>query len=320
MAHHCEVCDYVTDIHSNMVKHKQSSKHLEAIKNFNIYLCPNCPRKFNQLTGLSRHQKTCDQNAVVGLTKNYEEQIKKLKIEHENEMRQMKDQYQDNINELEKINIRLQTDNENLNHLIDVLTKDKSDYKDMATGAGSIAKTSMNAVSYAMHHFKNTPVIEPFSKFELLNVEKKFKLHEVVLFHYENKQFSRYLVTIFEQEYKKDDTEQQQFWNTDSSRLVYIVRQAINGIPQWIPDKAGELIIRYVAKPALEFVKKDMREYIMNVVKAVELDPGRMVKEHSRLLLANNLITEIDDNTIASEIIKLMAPKFYLNKVKAIKE
>jgi len=62
----CDVCNYITDNKKDFNKHLQTNKHNNNISNNhdnNIvpakYLCPNCDKKFNDRSGLWRHNKKC---------------------------------------------------------------------------------------------------------------------------------------------------------------------------------------------------------------------------------------------------------------------
>jgi hypothetical protein len=55
---------------------------------------------------------------------------------------------------------------------------------------------------------------------------------------YEDDKFIEYLSNIIKQAYKLADPKKQSFWATDTSRLVYIVRELIHTKAEWIYDKA----------------------------------------------------------------------------------
>lgn len=332
MLHHCEPCNYSTNIHSNMIKHNKSSKHLEATKELSkgvlkevkdlkqegeqmtkeeskgpvLYACPNCPRKFTQLSNLAKHKKACNQNISIQLKTEYEKQAKAMEEKYQKDMMEMKEKYMAEINCLKE-------------QIIEILKEDKKDFKDIAYQAGSIAKVSNNALAYAATHYNNAPAIHTFTNFKLLNKEKNYTLEEVMLHYYETGELPDYIGKIIKEDYQKDDPSQQEFWNTDSSRLAYIIREIIDNVPQWQVDKKGTKIKKYVIKPILDYIIKTMTKYLADRSKNPIQDDVDLLKFNENSQLAANLIDDCKKGKLAKEIIKSITPDFYLNKTKAIK-
>ena len=86
---YCELCDYTTSKKCNMDKHVMTSKHkkttldndLVAESTNKTYTCENCEKKFNDRSGLWRHNKKCLKNEEIKNKEIKNEEIKNEDIE-----------------------------------------------------------------------------------------------------------------------------------------------------------------------------------------------------------------------------------------------
>ena len=317
MKYVCDTCNYQTLDAFNFERHKRSSKHRENDMKLlkNEITCPNCDRSFSTVSNLSRHKKSCNKEFIQILRSNYESQLREIKLNFEKNILEL----QTEIIILKKNNEKLEESNDNLNKIINILTTENDYHKDLVNNAGSIVKTSVNALSYVVKNFNEAPVIQLFSNFELLNTEEKYTVQEVVIFYHKNNNVGKFFGDIIVEIYKKDNPEEQSFWNTDTSRFAYIVREIINDKAQWAIDKGGVKVNEYIVQPILEYIKKRMNEYIKVLAKRLEDPNADILKIQENLNDANAVIVDIDNKVVASEIFKYMTPFFYLNKLKAIK-
>ena len=68
--------------------------------------------------------------------------------------------------------------------------------------------------------------------------------------------------------YKTTDPKDQSIWNTDSSRLNYLIKHAINKKnSRWVIDKRGLQVTEKIIEPVLGYLKNKMCEYVPTIDK-----------------------------------------------------
>ena len=104
--------------------------------------------------------------------------------------------------------------------------------------------------------------------------------------------------------YKTADPKQQTIWNTDTSRLNYLIKHAINNRKSgWMIDKKGLRVTEKIITPILSHLKAKMEEY-----EPRRNDP-RSYQTKGFLL---EIIMEINDGGLANRINKYIASHFYM--------
>jgi hypothetical protein len=81
------------------------------------------------------------------------------------------------------------------------------------------------------------------------------------LYHFENDTLDKFIGDIIIKQYIKEDPKVQSVWNTDVSRLAYLVRELINNKKEWSIDKGGNKVTEYIIKPILDFIKIEIEKY-----------------------------------------------------------
>lgn len=306
MKYNCELCEYSTDDIGNFDKHRKSLKHVKKLeeKVATLLSCNNCGRVFKNASGLWKHKKICG-DQEINLKESYEKKLNDREIY---------------IIELEKDKQSLTEKVQELNKVIDILTNENDYHKDLVNSAGSIAKTSVNALSYVVKNFNNAPAIEKFSKYELLKIEENYTIREIIIYYQKNDNLSDFVGAVLIDVYKKEDPKDQSIWNTDTSRFAYVVREVINNKNEWAVDKGGLKVREYAINPMLNYIKVEMNEYVKE--QALELTkPGaNIMKIQANINIANSVVSAVENGTLANEIMKFITPSFYLNKTKAIKD
>ena len=110
------------------------------------------------------------------------------------------------------------------------------------------------------------------------------------------------LVTI----YKTADPKNQAVWNTDSSRLNYLIKHAVGRKKAgWMMDKKGVQVVANIIAPVLDYLRVKMNGYTPNM----EIPK---TFETKGVLLA--ITKEINDGTLAERINKYIANHFYMTE------
>ncbi|ARF10004.1 hypothetical protein Indivirus_7_20 [Indivirus ILV1] len=312
MKNHCDICNYTAGSKFNYKKHLDTKSHskkvvektnetiLKPIRNINEtkssgnkkvqkhnYNCNFCQGKYSTASSLARHMKVCSMRNDLELL--YEQKMKEL----ENELN-----YHKKINEMYK------QENDHLKILIN--------------NAGSIVKTSVSALSFVVSKYKTTPPLEKLKDYSLLYYdagEEEINLIDTIIYNYENNLLADYLGNIIVRLYKKDDPKDQSLWNTDTSRLTYLVRELIDKKMDWVVDKRGIKITKCIIDPMLEYIKTILTEYIDELSKGIRKNSIKNIEIKMRKMkISAEIINEIKENHLSEQINKYIAPHFYLSK------
>lgn len=137
-------------------------------------------------------------------------------------------------------------------------------------------------------------------------------LVEDLLQHYGDGTIHKYIGNIIIILYKKDNEMDQAIFNSDTSRLTYIISRVLkDGNTKWHIDKGGIDTKKLIIKPIMEGLRPIIVEYHTRKCKN-----GEEVDDFKRLLIEQRtlmIIKEIDNETIHDKILKFIAPKFYID-------
>jgi hypothetical protein len=142
-------------------------------------------------------------------------------------------------------------------------------------------------------------------------------LPQVLIMYHQNNTLCRFIGKFLVNAYVKKEGNQSR-WSSDTSRLTYIVNELQeSGKIRWVLDKKGVKIKKYVINPLLEYLRKEIENYI-------DENSFCTTKQGlNRLQAATEIYTIIDKEILANGIVKYMAPYFTLmkedNNVKLIK-
>lgn len=322
MNYNCEHCNYTTDRKSNYDRHIKSSKHnnrndsivLDDTTNIKInndhsqisndikkiYVCEYCKSEFKQSGHLNRHTKICYKR-------------------------------------------------ERLQEQLNAKNKENELLKQLLATAGNVAQTSTSSLNYLIKNFKNAPTLTKLSNYAILyeknededkdedtnedknennfiedspqdkSQDKLYFIRDLLFYHRTNDLY-KYLGNFIIKNYKKDNPDDQSIWNSDTSRLTYIIRDIINNKQAWFTDKKGVRTNNYIIEPLLSYIKDIMNEFIINQSKIITNDmPDDYVKISKELHIAADIVICIDNKSLGGDIIRYIAPHFYLNNKDTVK-
>lgn len=294
----CEKCNYETNDKSNYNKHLQSVKHnkkkvnrqqntLTHIKTYkNEGLVCSCGKQFSYASGLSRHKKIC--NGV-----NINEVVEKLNTEINELKQKMKEQ--------EELNIRL---------------------------AHKTEQTSTNVFNisvknYIQQNYSSAPSLAQLEDYSVIEDECD-DFGEKLISVYNKGSLHKYLGDIIIKYYKKDDPKEQSLWNSDTSRLTYIIKELINASKSsWYKDPKGVKTKSYIIDPLLNYIMeyciKYNDEHEVNLENWNDLSANDCITISQNQIVMGNIITNIKNDTLANDIIRYIAPYFVIQDVKLLK-
>jgi len=229
-------------------------------------------------------------------------------------------------NKIKELNAQLELFKTENKHYIDTVDHYKAEnqhqleetnyYKQLLREAGGLVKKSVSSLTYVVDNYDNAPALQIISVDEFKKIEEsEKKIVEEILSAYKHKTLDKYLGTYIVKIYKKDDPQAQSIWNTDDSRLTYLIRELLNNkTSNWIIDKKGIKTKEYLIVPLLDCIKKLLISYQQNLVmpglkhNAVEVE---FILENNKKI--SELVNDIDDDVITKDVLKYISTHLRFN-------
>lgn len=199
------------------------------------------------------------------------------------------------------------------------LEKENEFHKQLVTSAGGLIQSSVSTLKYLITNFNNAPILKPLDDYSVLEDKDKF-IKNIVYYHNEDK-LNEYLGKFLLKEYKNKDPSKRANWTTDTARLTYVNRMLVNNNPSWIVDKKGVEMTDIMIDPFLQYIKKLAQDYINNLRYEIEEDDINDQKKKLEIMNSlNNIIKNINNETLSKEINQYLAPHLYFdNKLNLFK-
>ena len=323
----CKYCLYQTDSIQHYNKHLLTTKHINNLKK-NID-CRLCNSKFDSQEKLLIHEKKClteNGKRIINelelknkeLTNLYDTMINDnnvklvdLEIKHNNLIKENNSKYERII---KKITEKHDNIIEKLNDKFDKLHLEyNKNLKTINNRNNIVIKSSVNNLNYIIQNFTDAPVLEQITDYSIYKKDENF-INEII-YYYEHKKLDEYIGDHIVKLYKKKIFSEQSLWNTDSSRFSYIIRTIIDDNPDWIVDKNAVKVKNYLITPLLEYIKTELNKNIKKILKVnYEVDNRTAIENLKKVNIINDMIDDISDGVIATEILKYITPQFYINK------
>jgi len=322
------VCNYHTNKLYDYNRHKTTKKHNKNIQIYNnnknktkralttisssssdsddnnhSYSCDVCSKTFKYKYNLYKHQRhscktTHSNTAIINYSESSTDNSILLKL-----IQKLEEQ----INDLRK-------DKETTVKHIEKLTD-----------AHIISqKVSHNALKFAQLHFSQAPPIKKINyddTIQFISYDKKiqdddFKLELKLLDEFKKNSLHKFIGNIIIEHYKKENTSDQSLWSTDITRLSFIIKEIVQGNDKWISDKKGDKIKKYIIEPLLEKIKDMIFNYVNTQNPKIKFmdNVSQMELTSSLINESLNLIFYINSCKLENDIMKHIAPKFYLEK------
>lgn len=319
---HCSTCNYTARDNFNYNKHILTEKHKKKVdevantiitkplKNLAetpkehvgfLHKCQFCDNTYSTSGSLARHKKACSEK--IELTKELEKDRNELNIQKE----------------VELLKKELQCKEE----LIKSLKSEVSNLRMLVTNAGSMVKSSLSTISYVIKNYNEAPALEGVKNMEILHSDKtKEEFSEKLISEYRHKTLTNFIGNIIVKTYKKEDPSKQSLWNSDTARLTYVIRVLLdkNNI-DWTVDKKGLRTHKCIIEPVLDYILECLDSFIDNFDTDYRLDStAEAESKMMKLKHANEIIQLIDDKVLSEDILKYIAPYFYLAKTEAALE
>ena len=168
-----------------------------------------------------------------------------------------------------------------------------------------------NHINYIKDNYSSAP---PLQKLEDYSVIEDDQLLDDLIYHLNHSSLDEYLGKVLIKYYKKEDSTEQSIWNSDVSRVTYIIRDLLAGNETiWNHDPKGVKTKEYIIKPLLDHLKY----YISDYLDTFTFDNSLTTKQYQKIAEKHiNLgtILRYIDTDLTNDIVKYIAPYFHLNK------
>lgn len=305
MIYKCNICNYTardsdclnrhlkTSKHKKMVDEQKNKSQLSISKNE----CKYCNITFSTFSSLTRHIKICS----VYKKQNFDEEKNKFVEENQkllNENKQKDNDLKNKTDELEKLKIMNKDLVEQNKNLIDIM-------------AATVHDTVPSAFSYVCRYYNNAPEIKEFTDIESIhNGMNKGEFVDFLVTKYSNGHLVQYLSELILDKYKCIDPTQQSIWNSDASRLTYIIKKD----PNWKVDKNGVDTTTLIVNPILDYIKEILRDHLenLNTLKVAECTYQKTTKLLYKLQKITDISSLIRTGKLATDILKYLADRLYV--------
>ena len=309
----CSECNYKTSDKSNFNKHMKSYKHKKSISvvedyslkpskkiqdekskivikekiiDINNFICDLCYCKFARLYNLMRHKTNC-----LKLYKEKKEIDANFDKKYFEEKLKLKDEQ------------------------IKLLMKFPKLLEDRKT----ITNNYISVINFVQQNYVNAPSLKQLNDYSKVDLGND--IFNKLTYAYKNNFLEKYLGDLLIGWYKKEDPSQQSLWNSDVTRLNYVVKELMaNNKSNWSMDKKGIKTKEYIIHPLLVFIKKIISKYLQNIHNLVSKSPYDdllIIMENAGEL--SLIKKDIETGILSEEIIKYLAPHFSFEKNNLLK-
>ena len=271
-----------------------------------IHRCNYCSAEFDTQAGMLRHQNKCKNDEIAQLKMQLEMLLEQKKKDDEITQLQNKLQLE------QKDKMVLEAKLESKEEIIEIL-------KNQSNTTNTIATKSVSALTYLATKHKNAPPLKQV-KYEdakkLLECDKDDDLTKKILGKYGIGRLDEFIGDIIVNHYKKDNPEEQSIWNSDASRLTFLIKDIVGKKSEWIKDKKGMKLRELVIKPILSLVEKLVKDWQteQEYISIDDLDREQMDDRMSDTTNAIGVLKDIASNKLGEDISKNLSPRFGLNK------
>jgi uncharacterized C2H2 Zn-finger protein len=296
--YNCEKCGFFSKNKKDYTRHIKTKKHLkknnkQAIKisDPNLILkksykspkyenvCIHCNNSYTNQSNLTRHMKKCSNLIIIE---------------------------KDNIIQTKEVDA-LKKENERLHKQVEKKDKQLETFSDLLKS--SMSKSTGNNLTYIVNNYGSAPQLEGLPSYTHILDADTMTLPQVLIMYHQNNTLCRFIGEFLVKAYVKKGGNNQAMWSSDTSRLTYIINELQeSGKIQWVLDKKGVKIKKYVINPLLHYLKDEIEKYI---------DENSFCTTKQglcRLQAAIEIYSIIDKEILANGIVKYMAPYFTLLK------
>jgi len=311
MKYKCENCNYETGDKSNFNKHMNSKAHAKNVLNVQpVQSVPKLPSSPLQCTGCQKtysSKSALNRHTLYNCKKNQSDTT-----ELKTEIKELKDKLiQKDIEFVKK----------EADFKIKMLENQVKELKDLIQ-SGKVASTTTYNISvekYVQQNYPDAPHLMQLNDYSVIEDDEN-ELVNNLIDKYKDGLLDRYLGDFIISNYKKNDPSDQSIWNSDTTRLTYIIKELFaNKKSSWSKDSKGVKTTNYIIDPLLNYIRdladKCSDEYYDRIEKEInELSHIEIIDFTVKGNTLKNIYKYIIDGKLAEDILKYLAPHFHIKK------
>lgn len=261
------------------------------------YLCNKCGKIINDKSNYYKHKRVCKvKESEIREPDNIKELLLVQKLEYEKRMRELLEKQVEDLKDDKEFSQKI---TENTNKIAD-----------------KIAERSMSALNFVIKNMNDAPILKALPNDDIKNMldygdKSDTYMIESLVYAYKEHTLIKLLGDAIIKHYKKDNPKLQSLWNTDVSRLTYLIRLTVHDEDDWIVDKQGVRTNKIIIEPFLQYIRDKTLYFVRNFHK---LDKLKALSDMDFLKYATSFVNEIDNGTIKDEIVKYIAPYLALER------
>ena len=208
----------------------------------NIFTCDFCNKQFANKTNYYKHKKYL---CPIKLA-----QEKKKSLDAQNETKLYYEKIIENLqNELKLTKEKLELQGK---ELLAVLRQDVTFMRETHKKSTTTLDKSVDALTFLMTHRKNAPELKELTheKAQDLLIREN-RLYDYLLHFNQQNTLDQYIGEIILKYIKKENPEEQSVWNSDVSRLTYLIRDIVDESPTWLRDPNGAMFNAKIIMPVI---------------------------------------------------------------------
>ncbi len=318
---------------------ENSPINTEIFNDTNVYKCRYCGIIFKTNSGLYKHNKKCTTKNEIEIKKSVENKINEVKIDFilkekeliQQQLEEIKKEKEKQLEKTEKLLEKSEKEKEELKKEKEEEKKKLEEqllyYRDVAYNKVE-NDCNMTNLNFINTHYKDAPALEgPKDLHKLFNADKSAnpdvyyaKLASELGSHHRLNILHVVISDFIVKEYCKENKSEQSVWNSDSSRLNYIIKEFIQKDKIWIMDKSGKTLLNKVIRPIIEYIRVDLEEAKEHVISFSKKPNGITfldMNDHRALLeIGNNIMNK----SLEEDILKELTKHFNINQKLLLKD
>lgn len=290
----------------NKIEIKSRSKKIMTRDKYGHMLDPNgfscsfCDDKFTRKDALRRHIRTCSKKILAEKDKEYQIELRK------------RDE------EILRKNQALGKYEEELYYFKQILNLSENNNNNNVSAFNFINKTYTKAGPLQTLTYEEFAKANTIQYIDSDTMSYEDKLAQDLIYSHRHKMLGKYIGEVIVSLYHKDDPMEQSLWNTDISRLKYVVRLNSDNKDRWSADMNGDYTKKTLIEPVVDRAKDILmsyrNKYCDDKGKSLSFDMyGQRMKDSLSVL---EIVRGIDNEKVQKEVLKYIAPHFNNNKFK----
>jgi hypothetical protein len=130
----------------------------------------------------------------------------------------------------------------------------------------------INALKYANTQFKDAPNLKQNSNFDYIDDNEDYM--DDLIYNYHNDNLPKYIGDLILIVYKKEYPQDQSLWNTDASRLMYIIKQQFGNKSLWEKDVSAMKVDNLIVLPIINWFIENVNDLKKSTLKFINKNEG----------------------------------------------